>query len=73
MIRLLFTSRMETGSPYNRSSRDFELLKSERARLETFSLPPGWPVTFITAEDCAKSGFFFLQDGDKVFIFCYCK
>lgn len=49
-----------------RSTRDFENLKTERGRLDTFSLPPVWPVTFITPEDCAKAGFFYLQDGDKV-------
>jgi len=52
---------------YPRQGRgDFGALKFERNRLETFSLPPGWPVDFIQPEDCAKAGFFFLQDGDKV-------
>jgi hypothetical protein len=49
-----------------RSPRDFESLKTEQVRLDTFSLQPDWPVTFITPEDCAKAGFFYLQDGDKV-------
>ncbi|XP_021948642.1 baculoviral IAP repeat-containing protein 7 isoform X2 [Folsomia candida] len=58
-------SRMDSISSF-RSTRDFENLKTERGRLDTFSLPPVWPVTFITPEDCAKAGFFYLQDGDKV-------
>lgn len=56
--------RMEVN-PFSRP-RDFDALKSERARLESFSQPPGWPIPFIRPEECAHAGFFFLQDGDKV-------
>ncbi|OXA38549.1 baculoviral IAP repeat-containing protein 7 [Folsomia candida] len=59
-------SRMDSTPSLFRSSRDFENLKTERGRLATFSLPPGWPVTFIRPQDCAKTGFFYLEDGDKV-------
>jgi baculoviral IAP repeat-containing protein 2/3 len=45
----------------------YEHLKSEQARLDTFyGQPPPWPVPFIDPKDCAKAGFFFLRDGDKV-------
>jgi len=57
---------MDNAGSYIRPARDFERLKSERERLSTFSQAPGWPVSFISAEDCARAGFFFLQDGDKV-------
>lgn len=60
-------SRMEVN-PFS-SPRDFTALKSERERLESFSRPPGWPIPFIRPEDCARAGFFFLQDGDKVNIY----
>ncbi len=60
----LFLCRMEPSS--FRPSRDFERLKREEARLESFSFPPGWSLPFVTPEDCARAGFFFLQDGDKV-------
>lgn len=52
-------------NPFSRP-RDFDALKSELARLESFSQPPGWPIPFIRPEECAHAGFFFLQDGDKV-------
>lgn len=54
------------GHPFRRSSRDFELLKTEQARLESFSLEPPWSLGFITPEKLAQAGFFYLQDGDKV-------
>ena len=45
-------------------SRDiFQEMKSEQNRLDSFT---DWTVTFIKPEDCAKTGFFFINDKDKV-------
>ncbi|ODN01677.1 Death-associated inhibitor of apoptosis 2 [Orchesella cincta] len=63
--RMIVPRGMESANPFSRP-RDFDALKSERARLDSFSQPPGWPIPFIRPEDCAQAGFFFLQDGDKV-------
>lgn len=54
----------------NRSvEMDTELLQSELARLETYL---NWPISHIvTAENLAKAGFYYLQQGDKVkCVFC---
>jgi len=57
----------DPANPYTRTEFDFNLLKSEQARLDTFHCSTcRWPLTFISPEDCAKAGFFFLKDGDKV-------
>ena len=51
---------------YNPAAVDFERMKSERERLLSFHGNPPWPVSFIDPRDCARAGFFFIRDGDKV-------
>jgi Inhibitor of Apoptosis domain/Zinc finger, C3HC4 type (RING finger) len=50
---------------------DFQLLKSEQARLDTFKKDI-WPLTYPSVRDLAKSGFFCLGVSDKVqCVFCH--
>lgn len=60
-------TKSDGTSPYIRPVFIFDNMKSEQQRLNTFTgQAPQWPVSFIKPEDCAKAGFFFLRDGDKV-------
>jgi len=60
-------TRSDGTSPYTRPVFNFDNMKAEQRRLNTFTGQlPHWPVSFIKPEDCAKAGFFFLRDGDKV-------
>ena len=58
--------RTELSTLYNRHTVNYELMKSEQERLNTFFGIPSWPVSFISPVDCAHAGFFFLQESDKV-------
>src|SRR2546423_1080791 len=56
------------GGEVVNTCKDFQTLLSETERMKTFI---NWPHTFISPQDLAQAGFYFLRQEDKVMcVFC---